>query len=95
MTIDEINLVDELLEVLNLEKLNTRIMKIDEKNFSVLIASINQNSTSHIFKGVKVNIEYGDYSTILYKVVDQLALAKKYVANKVQGKMFEDYIKHL
>lgn len=83
MTIDEINIVDKFLQTINLEKLNTRIIKTAAKSFSVLIASINENKTIHTFEGKTISIVYGDYSQIMYQVVDELTEVIPYAANQL------------
>lgn len=41
LTKDEINEIDEFMKILNLDILNTRILKYAERHYGVLIASVN------------------------------------------------------
>ncbi len=68
--------MDELLTILNISHLNTRIIKFDDKNYTVLIASANTSTKSHYYKVIavfypqdkKVTIQYGDFSAFLRRV---------------------------
>jgi len=44
LTKEEITEVDDLLKVLNIDTLNTRVMKLGENHYSVLVASVNKSA---------------------------------------------------
>lgn len=61
--------------------MNTRILKRNDNEFTVLVTSSNPKSESYNYKNYKITIEYGDNSIIAYRIVKYLNLAKKYAAN--------------
>jgi len=93
---DEIILVDEFLQnEIKISPLNTRIGKINENEYAVLIASSNKlENKSHEYKGKKINIVYGDYSLILEKISSYFEKALAYAANENQKDMIKLYIEH-
>ncbi|KIM87068.1 hypothetical protein PILCRDRAFT_815526 [Piloderma croceum F 1598] len=98
ITDEEVAAVQTAAEALNIDILNTRVTKNGPNDFTLKLASAeSQPHVQHNFKCLgaeaKLNVEYGDFSTALQKVVAALQEAKKYTANDNQTKMIEGYIK--
>eukprot|EP01132_Coremiostelium_polycephalum_P002015 gene2015-2482_t len=91
----EIQLVQEFMTEKCMEAYNTRLFKIDNENYHLLIASAQpKESTTHKFKNITITIVYGDWSKNLTKVVQHLQEAIKYAANETQVNMIKKYIDH-
>ncbi|KRX04492.1 hypothetical protein PPERSA_06045 [Pseudocohnilembus persalinus] len=91
---EEIDLVDEFLTVMNLDPLNTRVLKQSDSHFQVHFASINAHSTKHQYQGKTIELVYGDYSAFLRRLNQALAHSLQYSANVNQQKMIQTYIEH-
>ena len=85
----EIQRIDKILLENKIEPLNTRILKLKNGKFVVLIGSIEK-------KIVKLNDEitlyYGDFSNLLSKINENLKEALKYAGNDAEKKILELYI---
>jgi dipeptidyl-peptidase-3 len=92
---EEIVKVDELLTTLNISPLNTRVGKLGDSEYIVLVASVNfQERKTHHYKESKIHVEYGDFSPLLRRVAWNLDKATSYSANKTQQKMMKKYVEH-
>lgn len=87
--------IEELLKILNLSELNTRVVKLADKDFVILVASINMRPTqTHVYNEFKVRIVYGDFSAFLRRSVQCLIKALPFAANINQRNMLKAYIDH-
>ncbi|KAH6918593.1 dipeptidyl peptidase III [Coprinopsis sp. MPI-PUGE-AT-0042] len=98
ITDDEIQAVQKAAEKLNIDVLNTRVVKNGPGDFTLLVASVNtDNVVSHDVEvegsQIKLKVQHGDFSDALAKAADALEEAKKYTANDNQTQMLEYYIK--
>ncbi|KAL4476266.1 hypothetical protein ABPG74_009999 [Tetrahymena malaccensis] len=94
LTKEEIEKLDDFLKVLNVDTLNTRLVKFGDKHYGVLVASVNRSKTTHYYLGEKIDLIYGDYSPILRRVSHHLEQAIPFAANKNQEKMLVHYVNH-
>lgn len=95
LTKEEILLVDEFLQVMKISALNTRVGKLSDKEYAVLIASVNHKRPStHFYKEKKIQIIYGDYSAFLKRTSNYFVKALEYAANHNQKRMIEFYLDH-
>ena len=100
---DEAALVQRQLDQLGLSSLNTRLTKLRENEYQLLIASVSIDGGKnqpykdkvHEFDGKILRFVYGDYSPLLEPVVKWLRKAQNYKDSEVQYKMIENYIDHL
>ncbi|QRV87699.1 dipeptidyl peptidase 3 [Ceratobasidium sp. AG-Ba] len=95
ITDEEATKIQAFAEKIGLDIENTRVRKDSSTSFAILVASAEKKPTekhSAAFDNVDINIEYGDHSAALQKVVAALEEAKKYAANEHQVKMTEGYI---
>ena len=91
----EILLVDEFLQVLKISPLNTRIGKFTDKEYVVLIASANlRKKSTHFYKDVKIQIQYGDFSPFLRRISNYFEKASEFTGNSNQKKMIDLYLEH-
>jgi len=88
--------VDEFLQnEKKISPLNTRIGKLKEGEYAVLIASVNtENQSSHEYKGNIIHLVPGDYSPFLRKVAAHFEKAKEFAANETQSEMLRLYVEH-
>lgn len=96
LTKDEISFVDEFLQnEKRISPLNTRIGKLKENEYAVLIASANkQNNSKHEYKGNLIHLIFGDYSPILERIANHFAKAAEFAANENQKQMIKLYVEH-
>ncbi|KAF8964677.1 aflatoxin-detoxifizyme [Flammula alnicola] len=97
---DEVAAVQAAAEKLGVDVLNTRVMKNGPNDFTLLVASADKAQPLAVHEidinsgdKAKLQVQYGDFSEALTKVVDALKEAKKYTANENQTNMIEAYIK--
>ena len=92
---NEAEKLSKLFQVLNLSELNTRVVKIDEKEFLILVASVNMRATqTHVFDELKVRVIYADFSAFLRRLAQSLTKALPFAANLNQKNMLKAYIDH-
>nr|QBH22561.1 peptidase family M49 containing protein [Philasterides dicentrarchi] len=91
---EEIDNVDEFLKIVNIDPLNTRIIKINDDHFQVLLASVNMNTQTHFHNKKRIDIVRGDFSPFLRRVTQNLQEALNYTANSYQEQMIKYYIEH-
>ncbi|GFG31542.1 hypothetical protein Cfor_09198 [Coptotermes formosanus] len=100
-TLEDANLVTQLLKHKNMEAYNSRVFKTVEKGiptYEIRLASVEMEGDADItqkdidYMGNRFQITRGDYSKLLERVVQYLAKAKDYVANGTECKMLEHYI---
>ena len=93
ITEEQCNKIDEILRERNINPINTRLLKIKDNKFAVLIASAQQkDKEENLTDNGDIVLYYGDFSKILTKVNEYLELAKKYASNDIQRKMIDNYI---
>ncbi|KAJ4481110.1 aflatoxin-detoxifizyme [Lentinula aciculospora] len=94
---EEVRDVQTAAENIGIDVLNTRVRKNGQKDFTLLVASVQSkppavHDISATSGNFKLTVEYGDHAAALKKVVASLEEAKKYTANSHQTKMIEKYI---
>jgi dipeptidyl-peptidase-3 len=95
ITKEEVDLIDEFLQVMKISPLNTRIGKINNKEYTLHIASVNsKKKNTHFYKDIKVHIIYGDFSPFIRRITKSLEKAYEFSANKLQKKMIDLYLEH-
>jgi dipeptidyl-peptidase-3 len=95
MTKEEVLLVDEFLQVIKISPLNTRIGKISNKEYIVLIASANcKKKSTHFYNDNKIHVTYGDFAPFMRRISKSLEKAYDYAANNTQKKMIDFYLEH-
>lgn len=94
MSKTDCDFVQEFVVSTGLWPLNTRVVKIDENNYKILVCSENGGGKSYQYKGKNMSIVYGDFSSFMYKTIHYLQEAQKYAANDNQKKMIQEYIEH-
>ncbi|KAF8201843.1 aflatoxin-detoxifizyme [Pholiota molesta] len=97
---DEVAAVQAAAEKIGIDVLNTRVVKNGPNNFTLLVASADATQSAAIHEidtksgdKAKLQVQYGDFSDALTKVVDALKEAKKYTANENQTNMIDAYIR--
>ncbi|KAG5652743.1 hypothetical protein H0H81_003884 [Sphagnurus paluster] len=98
ITDEEVASVQAAAEALGIDVLNTRVVKNDVDDFTLLVASAQTQPTvthaiDHKSAKATLKVEYGDFSESLKAVNEALREAKKYAANDNQKEMIEGYIK--
>jgi len=93
----DIQLVNDFLTEQKLNPYNQRLFKVNEKHFTVCVASAStkRESETHAFRDCVIDVEYGDFSEPLTKVVHHLREARKFAANDNQRLMLDAYIRYL
>ena len=100
ITKEELDATDELLAVLNISALNTRVLKQKgSEKLKVLVMCANHQPVKvhHYTKGDKtylVEVHYGHLSNIMKKVAENLNAAIPYAANLNQKNMLKAYVEH-
>lgn len=93
---DEVAAVQAAAEKLGLAIENTRVRKNGPGHFTLLIASaeskVSTHTHAHEGKEIKLDVEYGDFSSALSIAAAALREAKAHVANENQSKMLDGYI---
>ncbi|KAI0699721.1 aflatoxin-detoxifizyme [Cytidiella melzeri] len=95
ITDEEVAAVQAAAEKAGVDVLNTRILKHNDSEFLLLVASAESKDGDELQldgSKAKVKIQYGDFSDALTKAADALAEAKKYAANDHQIAMLDGYI---
>ena len=91
----EVQKIAKFFQIINLSELNTRIIKVDENDFLLLVASANIKPTqTHVFEEMKIKLIYGDFSAFLRRTVQSLNKALPFTSNLNQKNMLKAYIDH-
>ncbi|PSR74920.1 hypothetical protein PHLCEN_2v9454 [Hermanssonia centrifuga] len=98
VTDEEVAAIQAAAEKIGVDVLNTRVKKDSQTEFTLLVASVNvESSAVHdieiLDKQAKLTVQYGDFTENLTKTVAALVEAKKYAANEHEVAMLEGYIK--
>ena len=94
MTKADCKFVQDFLESISMSALNTRVIKVNEDFYQVLVCSYASKGQVHEYHGKKISIIYGDFSSFMMKLNQNLKDSKKYAANDNQRKMIDHYIQH-
>lgn len=82
-------------QILNLSELNTRIVKNEQNEYLLLVASVNMKvPQTHFYEDMKIKVIYGDFSPFLRRLVLALSKALPYASNLNQKNMLKAYIEH-
>ena len=91
----DLSLAAEFMKSIGMEAWNSRLFKDEDGTLHIKVASaLAQPSSQQEFKGCKIAIDYGDFSTILKRVVRSLERALPHAANDKQRRMILAYIDH-
>jgi dipeptidyl-peptidase-3 len=94
MTKADLATVKEILNHEKIDVLNTRAFKLEDK-MVITVGSISKNGTrSGELKGVKYDINYGEFAPYLEEMNVYLTECLKYCANENQLTMVQKYIEH-
>ena len=92
---EDIELVQKFMTSKGISPYNTRLFKYGDHRYELRLASsIVSKAVTHQYENATITITYGDYQKEMQQLVDNLVEAEKYVANDVQKKMLQSYIKH-
>ena len=91
---DEIKMIDAILAKKKILLVNTRLQKIKENNYEVLIASIKEKEEKLELddKNISITLKYGDFKDYLLKMNHYLEKAKLYASNDIEKKLIDLYI---
>lgn len=91
---EEIKMIDEILTKKKILLGNTRLQKIKENNYEVLIASIIEKEEKLEIndKNISITLKYGDFKDYLIKINYYLEKAKSYASNDLEKKLIDLYI---
>ncbi|CCH44455.1 dipeptidyl-peptidase III [Wickerhamomyces ciferrii] len=94
---DDVVLIKKVLSENQVLFENLRIKKNNDTEFTILVASkLTENKTSYPNEisadGIKINLQFGDYSKEFAKINENLEKAKEVAANETQVKMLDAYI---
>ena len=73
---------------------NNRMTKQDSTSYTVKVGSIERKEETVEDKGLKVKLQYGEFSPFLRDLNAHLGEARKYAANEHQGNMIDLYLEH-
>ena len=94
ITLDEIKKVDELLTKKNISLVNTRLQKVNDNIYEVLIASIEEKEEKLEFpnENITLILKYGDFKDYLILINSYLEKAKLYASNDMEKKIIDLYM---
>ena len=94
ITLDEIKKVDQLLTKKNILLVNTRVQKINDNIYQVLIASIEEKEEKLEFpnENITLILKYGDFKEYLILINSYLQKARLYAGNDIEEKIIDLYI---
>ena len=87
-------MVDDFLKIHNLEALNTRVVRLQDKHYQVLVASVNVSQQAYYYLDNRIDVVYGDFSPFLRRVVQNLQKCIQHAANHNQRTMLKNYVDH-
>lgn len=89
------DLVKNFLKEQGISQLNTRIIKHNEKEYEVRIASVMAHTKKFVYHNdINIVLVYGDFSSFLSQVNFYLEKILPFVSNEHQSLMITSYIKH-
>ncbi|CAH0018750.1 unnamed protein product [Clonostachys rhizophaga] len=91
----DITMLSKFLEQNHIHPENTRLQKVGEGDYEILLASVESGRQKHpsLSNGTgSVQVVQGDHSSDLQHVCHELAEAAKYTANDLQKRFLEKYI---
>ena len=96
ITVEEIKKIDEILTKKNILLVNTRLQKIEDNKYEVLIASIEEKEEKLEVENenISITLKYGDFKDYLIKINSYLKKAREYANNDMEKKMIDLYIEH-
>jgi len=95
ITKDEIKKVQDYMDSVSLSAYNTRLFKVKDNHYKLLIASAESKPTKTVdYQDIKIDIVHGDWSKLLAKVSHHLEQAIPYAANENQAEMLKKYVQH-
>jgi len=90
---EDAKLIQGWMDKNNLSPYNTRLFKTSEKEYVIRVAAADSKTEEFTDGDVKITVQYGDHSDMMAGIVENLKKAKEYVANDLEGKMMEEYVK--
>ncbi len=89
----DVDFVQKWADVKGFSTLNTRLFKLENGNYELLVASgESKPSSEHTHEGKSIKVVYGDFSEKLQKVAAELKQAVQYAANENQANMLKAYV---
>ena len=94
ITFDEIKKIDELLTKKKISLVNTRLQKVNDNIYEVLIASIEEKEEKLEFpnENITLILKYGDFKDYLILINSYLEKAKLYASNDMEKKIIDLYM---
>ena len=94
ITNEEIKKIDDILTKKNILLVNTRLQKVSDNKYEVLIGSIEEKEEilETEDKNITIVLKYGDFKDYLIKINSYLEKAKLYASNDIEKKMIDLYI---
>ena len=89
--LENIQEIDLFLKSKQIDSRNTRLMMINPNKFCYLVASVEER-IEDLENNNRIIGCYGEFSTFLKRVADNLENAKKLCYNDFQGQVIDDYI---
>jgi dipeptidyl-peptidase-3 len=87
---EDIKTIDKFLQNKGIDLLNTRLMKISPSKFCYLVASVDERVEE--WENSSIIGYYGEFSSFLTRVNENLRKAKEFCANEIQANMIDCYI---
>lgn len=91
---EDAEFVKQFLQEINISPLNTRVIKINPKYYNILFCSQQSVVKKFDYKGVTIELIYGDFAPFMTKVVENLKLCGNFAANEHQKNMIQKYVEH-
>ena len=96
ITLDEIKKIDNILIKKNISLVNTRLQKVDDNKYEILIGSIEEKEEKLTVEdeNISITLKYGDFKDYLIKMNSFLEKAKLYASNDTEKKIIDLYKEH-
>jgi len=94
MTKDDCKFIQEFLESISRSPLNTRVIKVDDNFYKVLVCSSASGGKVYTYNNKKISVITGDFNLFMMPLIENLRECKRYAANDNQKEMIERYIQH-
>ena len=94
ITLEEVKIIDQILSKRNILLVNTRLQKISDHKYQVLIASIEEKELKLVteYKNIEIILKYGDFKDYLRTIIYYLDKAKLYASNNLEKQIIDLYI---
>lgn len=86
--------VQDFLESISMSALNTRVVKVNDDFYKVLVCSYASGGKVYEYQNKKISVVFGDFSPFMDKLIHNLRESKNFAANDNQRQMIDHYIEH-